>query len=643
MKSFTQCLQFSRPCIYYKRSFFETSKMESQRTISTESYPYRVAVAQMTSVSDKEKNMVTCEDLVKRAAAAGAKMVFLPEACDYIAESKNESIKMAESIHGPLVTRYCSLASSLGIWLSLGGLHIKEKDENRVSNTHIIISAKGDIQSTYKKTHLFSVHIPEKNLHLEESSYITSGAAIQPPVMTPVGKVGLAICYDMRFPELSLIQRRLGTQILTYPSAFTVTTGLAHWEPILRSRAIETQCYVIAAAQTGQHNEKRSSYGHSLIVDPWGKVLSEISEGTGIAVADIDLSYLEKIRKDMPVVRHRRSDLYHLYELPQPSSLRVCDFLPMPSSHVSYKFGNVSVPGSCIFLKSLHSQAFVNKKPVTPGHVLVTPERPAKRFLDLTASEICDLVQLTQIVLEIIIQEYEPESFQVALQDGPAAGQTIEHVHMHVVPMSTASRRKLQDHEISGKWRDTQVMEEEASKLRQIAINSRLSLLDKPPVIFESFGITDATLQNEIQEQLHIPEKFAVAKSNYSCSFIAPKPVLDGHVCITTLQNYPSLREVPADVLTDLFLHVQKIQKNIECIQKANSSTVVILQELQACRHQVTHLQIHVIPRVEGDLPCSDDIYNAVEHIPLQSGDWLESEQSLLLAETLRNEIFKGE
>ncbi|XP_068219814.1 nitrilase and fragile histidine triad fusion protein NitFhit [Palaemon carinicauda] len=593
----------------------------------------------MTSISDKKENLATCEDLLKKAAAAGAKMVFLPEACDYIAKSKEESIEMAESIHGPLVTRYCNLASSLGIWLSLGGLHIKEKDENKVSNTHIVISDKGEIESTYKKTHLFSVHIPEKNLHLEESSYITSGGEIHPPVITPVGKVAMAICYDMRFPELSLIQRRLGAQILTYPSAFTVTTGIAHWETILRCRAIESQCYVIAAAQTGQHNEKRSSYGHSLIVDPWGKVLSEISEGTGIAVADIDLGYVEKIRKEMPVVKHRRSDLYHLFELPQPGSLRICDVLPMPSSYVSYQFGNVSVPGSCIFLKSLHSQAFVNKKPVTPGHVLVTPERSAKRFTDLTSSEICDIVQLTQIVLEIIIQEYEPENVQIALQDGPAAGQTIEHVHFHVVPLSMVTRKKLQGHEVSGKWRDVQVMEEEASKLRQIAINNRSNLFDKPPVIFKSFEITNSTLPKENQEQLHIPDNFLVAKSTHSCSFIAPNPVLPGHICVTTLQNYSSLREVPADVLTDLFLHVQLIQKNIEQIQNTNSSTVIILESLQASSCQ--YPQVHIIPRVEGDLPCNDDIYSTVESFAVTSSDWPESDQSLLLVEKLRNLIFK--
>lgn len=634
-RNHNRCRRFLSPATCTKESF----KMMSQRS-RVESETCRVAVTQMTSVSDKEVNLSTCENLVKKAAAAGAQMVFLPEACDYIAESKEDSINMAESIHGPLVSKYRKLAASLGIWLSLGGLHIKEKEENKVSNTHLLIDDKGEIASTYKKTHLFSVHIPEKNLHLEESTYISKGEAIHPPVLTPVGNVALAICYDMRFPELSLIQRKLGAQILTFPSAFTVTTGLAHWEAILRGRAIETQCYVIAAAQSGQHNKKRSSYGHAMIVDPWGTVLNEISGGTDFAVADLDLNYLNKIRKDMPVMTHRRSDLYHICDISPPETPRLCDLLPMPTPYVSYQFGNVSVPGSCIFLKSRHSQAFVNKKPVVPGHVLVTPERPAKRLTDMKKTEICDLIQLTQIAVEVIIKEHEPETLQVAIQDGSAAGQTIEHVHIHVVPQSTASKEKLQGHEKNIKWRHTKEMEEEASKLRQVVIDNSSVLRNPLPCIFEPFEITVPTFPDGFRfGHLHIPEDFMIAKTKHSCTFVPPQPILHGHVCVASLQPSMNLREATADILTDLLLTVQVVQKHVLdiCSSDTRSSTVIILQELQMDNNQ--HLQVHIIPRTEGDFPDNDDIYSAVTNVCGQSSCWSNTEQSRLLASAIRKAI----
>ena len=168
-------------------------------------------------------------------------------------------------------------------------------------------------------------------------------------------------CYDLRFPEFSLSLARMGAQILTYPSAFTVATGLAHWESLLRSRAIETQCYVIAAAQTGMHNSKRSSYGHAMVIDPWGAVVAQCREGTGIALATIDLSYQTKVRSDMPVSLHRRYDVYNLPE---------ADYLsnnPLPDDEDVFDFGQVKIKGWSVFLRSRHSMAFVNRKCVVPG------------------------------------------------------------------------------------------------------------------------------------------------------------------------------------------------------------------------------------------------------------------------------------
>ncbi|KAF6075309.1 nitrilase 1 [Phyllostomus discolor] len=145
---------------------------------------------------------------------------------------------------------------------------------------------------------------------MRESNSTMPGPRLELPVRTPAGRVGLAICYDMRFPELSLALAQAGAEILTYPSAFGSVTGPAHWEVLLRARAIETQCYVVAAAQCGRHHEKRASYGHSMVVDPWGTVVACCSEGPGLCLARIDLGYLRQLRQHLPVFQHRRPDLY---------------------------------------------------------------------------------------------------------------------------------------------------------------------------------------------------------------------------------------------------------------------------------------------------------------------------------------------
>lgn len=206
------------------------------------------------------------------------------------------------------------------------GIHEPATSGAKVANTLLWISSTGDVAQRYQKVHLFDVSIANGPV-LQESASVEPGSSLLPPFETPVGKVGALICFDLRFPEPSLALRRQGAQILTYPSAFTVPTGRAHWEPLLRARAIETQSYVVAAAQCGRHNEKRVSYGHSMIIDPWGRILAELGgvdedgmvEGKGaggvegaseplIAVAEIDLGYLEKVRREMPLLR--RTDVY---------------------------------------------------------------------------------------------------------------------------------------------------------------------------------------------------------------------------------------------------------------------------------------------------------------------------------------------
>lgn len=196
------------------------------------------------------------------------------------------------------------------MWLSLGGFHERGHDwesDRRIYNSHIIINDKGDIISVYRKSHLFDVELPEKGVSLKESAFTIPGPSLTSPVQTPIGKVGLGICYDLRFPELSAALQRHGAEILTYPSAFTVATGAAHWEVLLRARAIETQCFVLAAAQVGRHHEKRSSYGHALAVDPWGEVLGDCGgEKPGMVLVEIDLEKVRSTRRNMPVRQHRR-------------------------------------------------------------------------------------------------------------------------------------------------------------------------------------------------------------------------------------------------------------------------------------------------------------------------------------------------
>ncbi|KAM8921521.1 deaminated glutathione amidase [Pelodytes ibericus] len=271
-----------------------------------------VAVCQMTSTSDKERNFSVCSGLIQEAVSRRACMVFLPEAFDYIGSSTEETLTLAETLEGDIIQRYTSIAKQYGVWLSLGGLHEQGpawESDRRISNAHVILDDTGHVVSVYRKAHLFDVDL-ESGVSLKESKFTIPGAELIPPIQTPAGKVGLGICYDLRFPEMSQALSQAGAEILTYPSAFTVTTGMAHWEVLLRARAIENQCYVVAAAQTGSHNPKRSSFGHALVVDPWGTVVAQCQEGTGLCYAEIQLPYLSRVRRNMPVQSHRRTDLY---------------------------------------------------------------------------------------------------------------------------------------------------------------------------------------------------------------------------------------------------------------------------------------------------------------------------------------------
>lgn len=220
-----------------------------------------------------------------------------------------ESLKIAEPLDGPIMQRYCSLARESNIWLSLGGFQEKGPDDSHLYNTHVLIDDSGRIRNMYRKIHLFDVDVPG-NMIYKESNFTTAGKDIVAED-SPVGRLGLTVCYDLRFPELyQQLRFQHHSQVLLVPSAFTKVTGEAHWEILLRARAIETQCYVIAAAQAGRHNEKRESYGDSLIIDPWGIILARLPDrvSTGTAIAEIDLSRIGAVTTRMPISEHKKLD-----------------------------------------------------------------------------------------------------------------------------------------------------------------------------------------------------------------------------------------------------------------------------------------------------------------------------------------------
>ncbi|KAL8835293.1 MAG: hypothetical protein Q9170_003379 [Blastenia crenularia] len=256
-------------------------------------------------------NLSQSRTLVEKAVALGAKALFLPEASDYIAPSASETISLAQPTStSPFVQGLQSSARDHKLSINVG-IHEPTQDGKKVKNTLVWIDEFGEIKQRYHKLHLFDVDIPGGPV-LKESNSVEKGMELIRPFGTALGNVGMLICFDLRFPEPSLALRRQGANIITYPSAFTVPTGVAHWSTLLRARAIETQSYVVAAAQVGNHNEKRTSYGHSMIISPWGDVVAELGgvekDEPEIAVGEIDLGRLEKIRKEIPLLR--RTDVY---------------------------------------------------------------------------------------------------------------------------------------------------------------------------------------------------------------------------------------------------------------------------------------------------------------------------------------------
>lgn len=265
------------------------------------------AAVQMTSGEDVELNLSRAGQWIERAADAGAELVALPENFAFMREEGAGENPAAQGLDGPIVEFLRDRAGRHRIVLA-GGTFPEAIPGNRelVHNTSVLVGADGELIATYRKIHLFDVELPGATLY--ESKGVAAGDT---PVVsdTAVGRIGLSICYDVRFPELYRELSARGAQILLVPSAFTVPTGSDHWEVLLRARAIENQAFLIAAAQYGVHNARRHSYGRSLIVDPWGLVLAQAPDREGLAVAELDLHQLEDVRRQLPALRHRRLGL----------------------------------------------------------------------------------------------------------------------------------------------------------------------------------------------------------------------------------------------------------------------------------------------------------------------------------------------
>lgn len=272
------------------------------------------AALQMCAGDDLATNLSICKRLAADAAQAGASLLVLPECFAFLGTRMHDRFAIAETIDpdhpGPILAAVVEMARVHGLWVIAGGMpEIPPEDADkgaisRTYNTCVVVSPSGELTALYRKIHLFDVNIPGRAV-LVESENTARGRDIV-VASTDLARIGLSICYDVRFPELYReLVLRLGAELLVVPAAFTAHTGAAHWHTLLRARAIENQCYVIAAAQSGRHNDKRESYGHTLIIDPWGTVLGELADGEGLVTAEIDMGRLAERRTQMPCLTHQ--------------------------------------------------------------------------------------------------------------------------------------------------------------------------------------------------------------------------------------------------------------------------------------------------------------------------------------------------
>lgn len=266
----------------------------------------RAALLQMTSGIDPAANAATIVAAITRAKGEGADILFTPEMAGYLDRDRGRA---ARTLHAqaddPVLAAVRDAAAAQGLWVHLGSLPFKdERADGRWTNRSLMIDATGAIRARYDKIHLFDVDLASGESWRESSVYGPGDRAVA--VDTPWGRMGLSVCYDMRFPDLYRALTNVGVTMLLVPAAFTVPTGMAHWHILLRARAIEAGAFVIATAQTGAHTDGRTTFGHSLVVDPWGEILLDMGREAGLALVDIDMSRIEDVRSRVPAIANRR-------------------------------------------------------------------------------------------------------------------------------------------------------------------------------------------------------------------------------------------------------------------------------------------------------------------------------------------------
>lgn len=262
------------------------------------------AVLQMTSGIDPAANAQTLVDAIEEAADGGAAMLFTPEMSGLLDRDRTRAAtRIVPEDADPVLAAVRDAAARRGMWVHLGSLAVLRED-GRYANRGFVIDSAGQVRARYDKLHLFDVALPSGETWRESAAYAPGEEAVV--VATPLGRLGLSICYDLRFPALYAALSEAGATILAIPAAFTRPTGAAHWHVLMRARAIECAAFVIAAAQTGEHEDGRATYGHSLVVDPWGEVLLD-REVPGLALVDVDPAAVADVRVRIPVIEHRRA------------------------------------------------------------------------------------------------------------------------------------------------------------------------------------------------------------------------------------------------------------------------------------------------------------------------------------------------
>lgn len=265
-----------------------------------------IGVLQMTAGIDPDVNAGTIVAAIEQAAAAGAAMVFTPEMSGLLdRDATRAAAKIVVEDDDPVLGRVRAAAAKAGLWVNIGSLALRGGADGRFVNRSLVIDPSGDIVARYDKVHLFDVDLGNGETWRESARYAAGDSAVT--VATPLGRLGLSICYDLRFPALYQMLSAAGARVLVVPAAFTVPTGRAHWHVLLRARAVENAAFVVAAAQVGDHVDGRTTYGHSLVIDPWGQVILDMGDEAGLSIAVLELGQVDEVRKRIPVLAHRRT------------------------------------------------------------------------------------------------------------------------------------------------------------------------------------------------------------------------------------------------------------------------------------------------------------------------------------------------